>query len=146
MARSGEVVREVPTEVVIDKEVPVEESVVVEQRAGGYILASRAIPEEVVVERRGEVVREVPTEVVIDKEVPGEKIVVVEKEVADVGKIAFVSDRDGDFEIYVMNADGSGQTRLTDNAAGDYWPTWLPEGAPPPPATTATPSTRSQLR
>ena len=29
------------------------------------------------------------------------------------GKIAFVSDRDGNQEIYVMNADGSGQTRLT---------------------------------
>ena len=28
-------------------------------------------------------------------------------------KIAFVSNRDGDAEIYVMNADGSGQRRLT---------------------------------
>src|SRR5436190_4380861 len=33
------------------------------------------------------------------------------------GKIAFSSDRDGNFEVYVMNADGSDQTRLT-NAPG----------------------------
>lgn len=33
-------------------------------------------------------------------------------------KIAFSSDRDGNTEIYVMNAqDGSNQTNLTDNAA-----------------------------
>src|SRR5438105_2728246 len=35
------------------------------------------------------------------------------------GKIAFSSDRDGDSEIYTMNADGSGQTKLTDNAVTD---------------------------
>ena len=31
------------------------------------------------------------------------------------GKIAFTSNRDGNDEIYVMNADGTGVTRLTDN-------------------------------
>ena len=35
------------------------------------------------------------------------------------GKIAFLSGRDGNGEIYVMNADGSGQTNLTRNAADD---------------------------
>jgi hypothetical protein len=30
------------------------------------------------------------------------------------GNIAFASDRDGNFEVYSMNPDGSGQTRLTD--------------------------------
>ncbi len=34
--------------------------------------------------------------------------------------IAFHSLRDRQGEIYVMNADGSGQTRLTDNPASDY--------------------------
>ena len=29
-------------------------------------------------------------------------------------KIAFISDRDGNEEIYVMNTDGTGQTRLTE--------------------------------
>ena len=44
-------------------------------------------------------------------------------------RIAFETDRDGDFEIYVMNADGSGQTNLTNNpAACDISPTWPPDG------------------
>ena len=43
-------------------------------------------------------------------------------------KIAFSSDRDGNFEIYVMNADGSEQTRLTDNSASDQEPAWSPDG------------------
>jgi TolB protein len=41
------------------------------------------------------------------------------------GKIAFVSHRDGDEEIYVMNADGSNQTRLTNNPAQDGEPSWI---------------------
>jgi Tol biopolymer transport system component len=42
-------------------------------------------------------------------------------------KIAFdSSSRDGNYEIYVMNADGSGQTRLTHNSADDRRPSWQP--------------------
>lgn len=37
-------------------------------------------------------------------------------------KIVFVSNRDGNTEIYVMNADGTNQTRLT-NGGGDF-PVW----------------------
>ncbi|MBA2349833.1 MAG: PD40 domain-containing protein, partial [Solirubrobacterales bacterium] len=44
------------------------------------------------------------------------------------GKIAFVSGRDGNDEIYVMDPDGSNQTRLTQNAARDKSPTWSPDG------------------
>ena len=33
-------------------------------------------------------------------------------------------------EIYVMNADGSGQTRLTNNPADDYGPNWQPIPVP----------------
>ncbi len=44
------------------------------------------------------------------------------------GKIAFVSTRDGNAEIYVMDADGSRQTRLTFNATPDRTPTWSPNG------------------
>src|SRR5205807_2999907 len=36
--------------------------------------------------------------------------------------------RDGNSEIYVMNADGSGQTRLTNNSFRDDYPTWSPDG------------------
>ena len=34
-------------------------------------------------------------------------------------RIAFTSNRDGNYEIYVMNADGSGQRNLTRHAAQD---------------------------
>lgn len=44
-------------------------------------------------------------------------------------KIAFVSTRDDAVgEIYVMDADGDPQTRLTSNAARDDHPTWSPDG------------------
>ncbi|NIM51841.1 MAG: hypothetical protein GTO22_21785, partial [Gemmatimonadales bacterium] len=42
--------------------------------------------------------------------------------------IAFMSDRDGNWEIYVMGADGSNPVRLTDNPASDYDPAWSPDG------------------
>jgi hypothetical protein len=43
-------------------------------------------------------------------------------------KIVFQSFRDGQSEIYVMNPDGSGQTRLTNNSALDSAPAWSPDG------------------
>ena len=42
----------------------------------------------------------------------------------DMTQIAFCSDRDGNKEIYVMNADGSQKTNLTDNEADDWSPDW----------------------
>ena len=42
----------------------------------------------------------------------------------DGSKIAFTTDRDGNDEIYVMNADGSNQTRLTNNEGDDISPSW----------------------
>ena len=44
------------------------------------------------------------------------------------GKIAFMSDRDGDLEVFVMNADGTGVSQLTDNDVNDGWPVWSPDG------------------
>jgi subtilisin family serine protease/Tol biopolymer transport system component len=43
-------------------------------------------------------------------------------------KIVFQSLRDGQSEIYVMNSDGSAQTRLTNNSAADTAPAWSPDG------------------
>jgi Tol biopolymer transport system component len=45
------------------------------------------------------------------------------------GAIAFVSDRDGNGEIYVMEVDGGDQRRLTHNARWDGVPSWSPDGA-----------------
>ena len=38
------------------------------------------------------------------------------------------SGRDGNLEIYVMNADGSGQRRLTRSTVRDSYPVWSPDG------------------
>ncbi len=43
-------------------------------------------------------------------------------------KIAFLSDRDGDLEVYVMNSDGSRQRNLTRNEARELAPAWSPDG------------------
>jgi len=47
---------------------------------------------------------------------------------ADSYKIAFSSERDGNPEIYIMNTDGSGQTKITNNPAGDYYPAFSTDG------------------
>ena len=43
-------------------------------------------------------------------------------------RIAFVSTRDGNFEIYVMDADGGNQLNLTNNPGRDISPSWSPDG------------------
>jgi Tol biopolymer transport system component len=43
-------------------------------------------------------------------------------------QVAFVSDRDGNYDIYIMNTDGSSQRNLTHNTANDNSPTWSPDG------------------
>jgi Tol biopolymer transport system component len=40
--------------------------------------------------------------------------------------IAFDSNRDGDDDIYVMDADGGNVRQLTDDPAMDWWPDWSP--------------------
>jgi len=43
-------------------------------------------------------------------------------------RIAFTSTRDGDPEIYVMRADGTGARRLTTTPGRDAHPSWSPDG------------------
>lgn len=43
-------------------------------------------------------------------------------------KIVFTSIGDGNVEIYIMNADGSEQVRLTNHPGDDFDPTWSPTG------------------
>jgi Tol biopolymer transport system component len=48
----------------------------------------------------------------------------------DGSKIVFNSNRTGTSQVYVMNADGSGQTQLTfDSAPKDQVPDWSPDGS-----------------
>lgn len=44
------------------------------------------------------------------------------------GRIVFTSDRDGNSQIYTMNADGSGQANLTNNSTQEIFPAWSPDG------------------
>ena len=40
--------------------------------------------------------------------------------------ITFTSKRDGNYEINNMNADVSGQTRVTNDPSEDFWSRWQP--------------------
>ena len=46
----------------------------------------------------------------------------------ETAKIVFMSKRDGNPEIYLMNPDGSEQVNLTQHPAADYQPAWSPNG------------------
>ena len=46
----------------------------------------------------------------------------------DGSRIAFVSQRDGNAEIYIMNADGTGSTRVTNDPQPDGRPSFTPDG------------------
>ncbi len=49
-------------------------------------------------------------------------------EVGEELRIVFASNRDGDYEIYTMKANGTGIEKLTDNRADDQYPSWSPDG------------------
>ena len=44
------------------------------------------------------------------------------------GMVVYSSDRDGNFEIYAINPDGSGDVRLTNDPGNDANPDWSPDG------------------
>jgi len=43
-------------------------------------------------------------------------------------QLAFRTNRDGNWEIYLMDSDGSSETNLTKNPADDQFPAWSPDG------------------
>lgn len=47
----------------------------------------------------------------------------------DGSRILFVATDDGDAEVYVVNADGTGRHALTDNDKQDFFPSWSPDGS-----------------
>ena len=47
----------------------------------------------------------------------------------DFSEVAFVSDRDGNLEIYLMAADGSNPRNLTNDPGADFGPTFRPATA-----------------
>src|SRR5689334_7996310 len=44
------------------------------------------------------------------------------------GRIAFVSDQNGNSDIFVMDPNGQDRKQLTDNLSEDVFPTWSPDG------------------
>ena len=47
----------------------------------------------------------------------------------DVKRIAFVSDRSGNYEIWLMNESGTGLQNITNDIAVDRYPAWSPDGS-----------------
>ena len=43
-------------------------------------------------------------------------------------QIAFASNREGNFEIYVMDTDGQNPRQLTNSPADEWSPSWSPDG------------------
>lgn len=58
---------------------------------------------------------------------PGGKAGQSERPAPSSGQIAFISDRGGQVDLWLMNADGSGAQRLTDNPAQEMFPAWSPD-------------------
>jgi len=42
-------------------------------------------------------------------------------------KIAFTTSRDGNYEIYLMNPDGTEQQNISQHPGNDNWATWSPD-------------------
>jgi hypothetical protein len=61
----------------------------------------------------------------------------------DSRRITFESYRDGNLEIYVIDADGSNLTRLTNHPADDGWPAGCGGSAPASPSTISPPASAS---
>jgi Tol biopolymer transport system component len=53
---------------------------------------------------------------------------VVGNSMCNPGKIAFISDIDGNSDVYVMEVDGSNPINMTNNPATEYSPSWSPDG------------------
>jgi Tol biopolymer transport system component len=59
---------------------------------------------------------------------PGEKYDYNPRWSPDGSRIAFESIRDGDYEVYAMEANGDSQVRMTNSSFADWFPRWSPDG------------------
>jgi Tol biopolymer transport system component len=58
-----------------------------------------------------------------------QQVVITDPMVSPDGKkVVFVSTQDGNPEIYLMNVDGTGMQKLTNDSAVDAAPSWFPDG------------------
>jgi len=89
---------------------------------GGCRRAAPPVEESVIEEPVVEEVTDEPEEEVLDES--GEEEIL--EEITTKGKIVFTSSRDGNYEIYIMNVDGSEQVNLTNNPATDWNPSFSP--------------------
>jgi len=71
--------------------------------------------------------RDAPTDFIPVTSGPGDDIGAAYS--PDGTRIAFASNRDGNFEIYVVDADGGNLTRVTSTPANETEPAWTPDGA-----------------
>jgi len=55
----------------------------------------------------------------------GNPMITVQAQAPKQAQIAFDSNRDGNYEIYVMDSDGNNTQRLTNNPANDFYPSWF---------------------
>ena len=53
----------------------------------------------------------------------------IQETVPPPSKMVFASTRDGNWEVYVMNPDGTGQVNITNNASTDWEPSLSPDGS-----------------
>ena len=47
----------------------------------------------------------------------------------DGSRIAFASDKDGDFDLYTVDENGENRTRMTNSSGDDVQPDWSPDGS-----------------
>jgi len=69
-----------------------------------------------------------PTVAPIPTEEEGAAPVAATPTLTPMGRIVYSDGKIGNDEIYVANSDGSDEQRLTDHTAGDWLPTWSPDG------------------
>ena len=60
--------------------------------------------------------------------VHGDRINFLPRPSPDGKRLAFVSNRDGNFEVYVSAADGADPVNVTNHPCCDTFPVWSPDG------------------